>query len=33
MCQQVREGVGRDGAWAIDFHTNFDMPDAVTLAN
>jgi galactonate dehydratase len=33
LCQQVREGAGSDGSWAIDFHTNFDMPDAVTLAN
>jgi len=33
LCQQVREGVGKDGAWCIDFHTEFDMPDAVTLAN
>ena len=33
LCQQVREGVGSDGSWAIDFHTNFDMPDAITLAN
>lgn len=33
LCQQVREGVGRDGGWAIDFHTELDMPDAVTLAN
>jgi L-alanine-DL-glutamate epimerase-like enolase superfamily enzyme len=32
-CQQVREGVGKDGAWCIDFHTQLDMPDAVTLAN
>ena len=32
-CQQVREGVGRDGAFCIDFHTNLDMPDAVSLAN
>ena len=33
MCQQVREGVGRDGGWAIDFHTELDMPDAIALAN
>jgi L-alanine-DL-glutamate epimerase-like enolase superfamily enzyme len=32
-CQQVREGAGKDGAWCIDFHTELDMPDAVTLAN
>lgn len=33
LCEQVREGVGRDGGWAIDFHTELDFPDAVTLAN
>ncbi|MBM3784161.1 MAG: mandelate racemase/muconate lactonizing enzyme family protein [Acidobacteria bacterium] len=33
LCEQVREGVGRDGGWAIDFHTNLDFPDAVALAN
>ena len=33
LCQQVREGVGKDGAWCIDFHTELDMPDAVALAN
>jgi galactonate dehydratase len=32
-CKQVREGVGKDGAWCIDFHTQFDMADAVALAN
>ena len=32
-CRQVREAVGKDGAWAIDFHTELDMPDAVHLAN
>ena len=33
VCKAVREGVGKDGAWAIDFHTRLDMPDAVTLCN
>lgn len=33
LCKQVREGAGKDGAWCIDFHTELDMPDAVTLAN
>lgn len=33
LCQQVREGVGKDGSWCIDFHTELDMPDAVALAN
>jgi L-alanine-DL-glutamate epimerase-like enolase superfamily enzyme len=33
LCQRVREGVGKDGAWAVDYHTRLDMPDAVTLSN
>jgi galactonate dehydratase len=33
QCKLVREGVGRDGAWAVDYHTRLDMPDAVTLSN
>lgn len=33
VCQQVREGGGKDGSWCIDFHTQLDMPDAVALAN
>ena len=32
MCQQIREGVGDDGDWAIDYHTRFDFPDAVRLS-
>jgi galactonate dehydratase len=32
LCQQVREGGGKDGSWCIDFHTQLDMPDAVALA-
>ncbi len=32
-CKQVREGVGKAGDWAIDFHTRLDFPDAVKLAN
>src|SRR5205814_10544461 len=31
-CQEIREGVGKDGDWAIDFHTRLDLPDAVRLA-
>jgi L-alanine-DL-glutamate epimerase-like enolase superfamily enzyme len=31
-CKEAREGVGKDGAWAIDFHTRFDPADAVRLA-
>ena len=33
MCKDVREGAGKDGGWAVDFHTRFDFPDAVRLAN
>jgi galactonate dehydratase len=31
-CRQVREGIGPQGDWAIDFHTCLDLPDAVRLA-
>ncbi len=31
--QEVREGVGKAGDWAIDFHTRLDPADAVRLAN
>lgn len=31
-CVMIRKGVGKDGAWAIDFHTELDMDDAITLA-
>jgi L-alanine-DL-glutamate epimerase-like enolase superfamily enzyme len=31
-CIQIREGVGKDGDWAIDYHTRLDMPDAVRLS-
>ncbi len=30
--QQIREGVGPEGDWSLDFHTRFDFPDAVRLA-
>ena len=33
MCQEIREGVGDDGEWAIDYHTRFDLPDAVRLSS
>ena len=33
MCQEIREGVGEDGDWAIDYHTRFDWPDAVRLSS
>jgi galactonate dehydratase len=32
QCTQVREGVGPDGDWALDFHTRLDMSDAVRLS-
>jgi len=28
-CVQVREGVGKDGDWCIDFHQRFDLADAI----
>src|SRR6201996_5525372 len=33
QCAQVREGVGKDGDWVIDFHQRFDLPDAVRGCN
>ncbi len=32
LCQDIREGVGDAGDWAIDYHTRFDLPDAVRLS-
>ena len=32
ICQEIREGAGHDGGWCIDFHGEFDLPDAVRLA-
>ena len=32
ICKDIREGVGRDGAWAIDYHGEFDLPDAIRLS-
>lgn len=31
QCRRMREGVGVDGEWAIDFHTRLDFADAVRL--
>jgi galactonate dehydratase len=31
-CELIRKGAGTDGAWAIDFHAELDMADAITLA-
>ncbi len=33
MCREIRAGVGAGGDWAIDFHTRFDLPDAVRLCS
>lgn len=33
LCQEVREGVGEEGDWVIDFHTRYDLPDAVRLCS
>lgn len=32
QCAEIREGVGKDGDWAIDYHTRLDLPDAVRLS-
>lgn len=32
-CAQAREGVGKDGDWAIDFHQRFDLSEAVRGCN
>ncbi len=31
-CRQIRDGVGPNGDWAIDYHTRLDMPDAIRLS-
>jgi galactonate dehydratase len=33
QCREIREGVGKEGDWAIDFHTRLDFADAVRLCN
>jgi galactonate dehydratase len=33
QCAQVREGVGKNGDWCIDFHQRFDSPDAIRGCN
>jgi L-alanine-DL-glutamate epimerase-like enolase superfamily enzyme len=33
QCAEVREGVGKDGEWCIDFHQRFDLPDAIRGCN
>jgi galactonate dehydratase len=32
-CEQVREGVGKNGDWCIDFHQRFDLADAIRGCN
>jgi len=32
QCREIREGVGREGDWAIDYHTRLDLADAVRLS-
>lgn len=31
-CLQIREAIGKDGDWALDYHTRLDFPDAVRLS-
>jgi len=31
-CREIREGVGKNGDWAIDYHTRLDFADAVRLS-
>jgi galactonate dehydratase len=31
-CVEIREGVGKDGDWALDYHTRLDFSDAVRLS-
>ena len=31
-CVDIREGVGKEGDWAIDYHTRLDLSDAVRLS-
>lgn len=31
-CVEIREGVGKDGDWAIDYHTRLDLADAIRLS-
>ena len=31
-CEEIREGVGPAGDWAIDYHTRLDLSDAIRLS-
>jgi L-alanine-DL-glutamate epimerase-like enolase superfamily enzyme len=33
QCREIREGVGKPAAWAIDYHTRLDLPDAIHLSS
>ena len=33
QCRVVREAIGKEADWAIDFHTRLDLADSVTLAS
>jgi galactonate dehydratase len=33
MCKEIREGVGKDGDWSLDYHTRLELPDAVRLSS
>lgn len=32
QCKEIREGVGPEGDWSLDYHTRLDFPDAVRLS-
>src|SRR5205085_8192962 len=32
QCMQIRDGVGKEGDWALDYHTRLDMSDAIRLS-
>lgn len=32
-CKAIRDAIGRDGDWAIDYHTRLDLSDAVRLSS
>jgi len=32
-CVEIREGVGKDGDWSIDYHTRLDMAEAIRLSS
>jgi L-alanine-DL-glutamate epimerase-like enolase superfamily enzyme len=32
LCVEIREGVGKNGDWCIDYHTRLDLSDAVRLS-